>query len=392
MRLARLPLVALALGCSHLAAAPEGNAKPPKPVAGKADVLKHVPKQFATLVKCDLPARKVTLRIEGEKADSTWPVLPDAELKIHGWWGRLDQFVPGDRVWAWFAIDRDKKPRAILMMADELSEQDIHGSPLVIKGRVDGTLTLQSEGEEKAPVLRYTIPDEYEGPVETASTLYVQSAGETIRTAVPAGRFEELRERQRTHLRTLWRTSGLPGTVSALHPLGGEMDLLLDHEGLRWGRYLKNGDAVTLRTARPIKAVVRSVHPWRERTRLRLVTNSGLDQMDLAVGQRIGLLVPEPPQEVQASHLPTDLGRREGRQERVDWFLSTIYCSCGIAGDRCTGMFYIQASCNVNACGTPREMARRIGRMIDEGLTDREIFEKLVADRGRDIWQPHLLR
>ncbi len=170
------------------------------------------------------------------------------------------------------------------------------------------------------------------------------------------------------------------------------MEILLDHEAIRWGRYLKTGDKVTIPTTRPINAVVHTVRPWRERTRLRLVTNSGLDQLDLAVGRRARVIVPEPPEEVQQSMEPTDIGRLDERQERLDWFLNSVYCSCGIRGDRCTGMFYVQASCNVNACGTPGELLGSIGEYIDDGLSDREIFTRLVEDRGRDIWQPHLLR
>ena len=76
----------------------------------------------------------------------------------------------------------------------------------------------------------------------------------------------------------------------------------------------------------------------------------------------------------------------------MDWFLQTIYCSCGVQGDKCTGMFYTQASCNVNACGTPRIVAGDIAGMIDKGMNDREIWAALVKEKGRDIWQPHLLR
>ena len=55
-------------------------------------------------------------------------------------------------------------------------------------------------------------------------------------------------------------------------------------------------------------------------------------------------------------------------------------------------MFYTQASCNVNACGMPNEIGRIIGGLIDDGMSDREIFVKLKKERGREFWQPHLLR
>ena len=56
---------------------------------------------------------------------------PDGEIKVRGWWGRLSHLEPQRRVWAWFKVDRAKKPVAIFMLSDELSEQDIHGGAKV---------------------------------------------------------------------------------------------------------------------------------------------------------------------------------------------------------------------------------------------------------------------
>ena len=75
----------------------------------------------------DVEKRQVTLLIEGEKVPKVWPLTPDAELKVAGWWGRLDQFHVGDRVWAWLKLDRAKQPVAVLLLADEISEQDLRG-------------------------------------------------------------------------------------------------------------------------------------------------------------------------------------------------------------------------------------------------------------------------
>ena len=57
-----------------------------------------------------------------------WPLEPDAEVKVGGWWGRLEQFRAGDRVWTWLKLDRKKQPVSVVMLADELSEFDMHGS------------------------------------------------------------------------------------------------------------------------------------------------------------------------------------------------------------------------------------------------------------------------
>ena len=53
---------------------------------------------------------------------------------------------------------------------------------------------------------------------------------------------------------------------------------------------------------------------------------------------------PAPPPEVLDSELPVGIGRAKGRDKRIEWFLANTYCSCSIAGDGCTGMFYTLAS------------------------------------------------
>src|SRR5438105_3131969 len=103
-------------------------------IAGSAEFLYSVPKHFAKLEAVDA-GRRVRLLIEGEKLAKVWPLTDDAEIKVHGWWGRLDQLQPGDRVWVWFKLDRRKQPVAVMMLADELSEQDVHGEGVPVMAR-----------------------------------------------------------------------------------------------------------------------------------------------------------------------------------------------------------------------------------------------------------------
>lgn len=319
-------------------------------IAGSAEVLAAVPKKYATLQSVDLKNRIVTILAEGEKEAKTWPLADDAELKIHGWWGRLDQFTLGDRVWVWFKVDRKKKPTSILMLADEMSQQDIHGTAKQI----------------------------------------TQTAGGKARVSVDAAGFEELRKKQKEELARRWEKEGLPGTVTFVH-LSGEVDFQLDHEAIRWGRSLKPGDTVSLLAEPPIPGVVRHVKPWRERTQLRLVIK-GLDIGDLKIGERMSLKIPTPAKEVLDSPLPPDLDRPRSKEERLEWFLSSIYCTCPVKGDRCTGMFYSLAACNPNACGTPNAMKKNIANKIDKGMTDRQIYEELLKTYGAELTKPHLLK
>ncbi len=383
-------------------------------VAGEADVLRDVPKKFATFLEADLASRSVRLLVEGDHEPTKWTVNADAEIKVHAWWGRLDQLHQQDRVWVWFAVSRKKQPTGILMIADEISEQYIHGEPLTFK-EIDanrGSLTLaRGEGEPRMLELPATVHVRHdEDSVQLVAgdepffrgrlgeKVFVQSSGSMARLLVSEDRLEQLQTAQKSVICERWRAEGLPGMVSILHPLGGEMEIMLDHEAMRWGRYLRPGDDVELAAAgatalaEPIKAKIRHVRPWRERTQLRLVTHSGLDQADLIVGQRIALRAAEPPAEVQSSELPTDIGRERSRQDRIDWFLATVYCSCTISGDHCTGMFYTQASCNVKGCPMPGQLTAELAGLIDKSMTDEQILTELQKSRGPLVLRQHLLR
>ncbi len=143
--------------------------------------------------------------------------------------------------------------------------------------------------------------------------------------------------------------------------------------------------------AESVRGVVLEVSPWQERTRLRVAVRGG-SLSDLSTGQRILVRIPEPPADVVSAKLPPDLGRARTGSERIDWFLSSTYCSCSIAGDGCTGMFYTLASCNPVACGMPKKIRKRVGELVDQDLTDQEIFAKLEEERGQLMLGPHLLR
>lgn len=352
-----------------------------KEVAGTAEFLRNTPKHFATFKGYDAKARTVTLLIDGEKVPKSWPLLADAEVKLNGWWGRPEQFKDGNRVWAWFACDRAKNPRAVLMMCDEATEKEIHGKA--------------TESKDHAPA----------------------------------------RISQIALLRKLWEKEGLPGTVTFAH-VAGEVEVTLDHEAMRWARSLKAGDGVQLEdlASRPadcrvgrlpghqdalalaatgsgfvpnwvssqaessnpaaapvrVKAVVKDVKAWRERTRVTLVIN-GLDIAPFQSGKRTFLLMKAPAKEIEESDYPPDLGQKRTKEERLEWFLASIYCTCKVGNDICTGDFYTLASCNPNGCGMPNATRRKIAAMIDKGMDDKQIWDNLRAERGPLMCKPHLV-
>jgi hypothetical protein len=399
-----------ALGCIIYPALPLGRADDatPKPaadkktvndkvkeIAGTSEFLRSVPKHFATLKSVDPTQLRVTLLIEGEKLPKVWPLVPDAEIKRAGWWARLDQLPINDRVWVWFETDRRQQPRAVSMICDELSEQEIHGGGVVLESRSGNELTLKpSVGKnrtvhaDKSEVFRDLAKSKIED-LKKGEKLYVQTTGESAGLILDPEAFANRKADQKAALRKIWTDKGLPGTVVFLHRFSGEMDFMLDHEAMRWGRSLKPGDAVRLQTQIPIAAVVKQVSAWRERTELRLVV-AAADLGDLTPGQRLALHMTPPPAEVDQAVLPPDLDRRRAKAERIEWFLASIYCPCGVNGDTCTGDFYTLASCNPNACGMPQHMRQVIAGKIDKGLTDRQIFEEILKEQGPDLLRQHL--
>jgi hypothetical protein len=383
--------------------------------AGKAEVLRQLPKKFARFVDGDPIKLEVTLHVEGEKSPTTWKLVPDAELKRHGWWARIEQFRRGQRVWVWFDLDRKKQPTGVLMLADEISEQDIHSQPLTLdaldlstqtialkpakgdvrKLKITEELGVRRVGEAFEFAIRAdpaAKTDRVASPIRAklGDRLYVQTEGDAVTEVLDAAGLAVVRRQQDLWLRQRWREQGLAGSVAFLHRLGGEMEVMLDHEAIRWGRYLKAGDQVTLQAAEPIRGAVKHVTPLRERTGVRLVV-SGFDQTLLVAGQRLQVKLPEPPAAVQDSELPTDIGRPRSKSERLDWFLSSVYCTCRIGGDGCTGMFYTLASCSAHNCGMPRKMRSDVEQLIDKGLTDQQIYTELRKTHGPTLCQPHLL-
>jgi hypothetical protein len=334
-------------------AAPQGTAatKPAdanrkvKMIAGTAEFLRLLPKPFATIREVDAAARRVSLLIDGEKEPRSWPVEPDAEINVAGWWGRLEQFKPGDRAWVWLKLDRKKKPVSVVMLADEVSEYDLHGR---------------------------LKPDAMRRPTFSPTDL------------------DARRSAQRRWLRKRWTDEGLPGTLTFHHVFSGELELMLDHEAMRWGRSLAAGDTVQLHADPPIKAVVKSVAPWRERTLIRLVVGE-LQSSELKIGDRLSLQMSPPAESVDAGVYPADIDRPRSKAERVEWFLASTYCTCGVGKDTCTGHFYTLASCNPNGCGLPNARRDEIASMIDKGLTDRQIFDALLKEDGPLLVRPHLM-
>jgi hypothetical protein len=385
-----------------------------KSPSGRAEMLRPIPKKFAILEAADEAKRQVTLRLEGDKEPTTWPLNPDAELKVFCWWARLRDFLPGDRVWVWLDVDRKRQPKSILMMCDEVTQQEMNDRPLTLTA-LDPTAQTVTLKPHKAEVKTRKLCDTLRlvqdgdvcrvisnkqstpsGDTPRAETLkagakvFIRTRGEEVSALLDGAALESLRNSQRQRLRQEWIHNGLPGTVTFLHPLSGEMEVVLDHEAIRWGRWLKLGDKVRFKGSDGLFAAVKEARPWRERTQLRLVMD-GFAQHDLTLGQRIALLILTPPSDVDTAEYPPDIDRSRSKPERVEWFLASTYCSCQVGGNGCTGMFYTLASCNTHACGMPNAVRAKVGDLIDKGMTDKQIWDELKKSGGQAMLRPHLV-
>jgi hypothetical protein len=360
-------------------------------------------RRFGILKAIDPQRQRVTLALEGETQQKEWPLRPDAEVWLAGWWGRLDQCTVGDRVWVWFETDGAQQPEAVSLLADELTEQDLYARVKVkgvnASGPGPGTLIVETVrgGKPTTRTVKFAKAAVFRGdanaPRDTprvGEQVHVQTTGEDARLIVDHAAFEQRRAAQQGALRKRWAEEGLPGTLIFTHPERHEVELMLDHEAMPWGRSLQVGDKVTLQTANPIPAFVRQLRPWRERTQVLLRVERS-DPFVLNVGERIPLRVAVPPAG-DDERLPPGLHKSKTKADRVEWLISGIYCTCGMH-DGCAGHFFTLAACTSgpnNPCDTAKRTRAEVAEMIDKGQTDRQIFDELLKQRGPNLLKPHM--
>jgi hypothetical protein len=177
------------------------------------------------------------------------------------------------------------------------------------------------------------------------------------------------------------------------HADSDEVEVMLAHESLGWGRSLQAGDEVTLQGARPVPAVVRKLRPWRERTQVLLAIDSA-DQSAVTVGERVTVRMPAPPAGLGHDDVPVSPRDPSlSATDRVEWLVSCLYCPCGMH-DNCAGHILTLAACNggpKGSCGTAVRIRKEVAEMIDRGLSDGEIVAELAKTHGPNLLRPHML-
>jgi hypothetical protein len=372
---------------------------PKRPDAGPHGNLDVKSRRFGILKATDPRHQRITLLLDGETEPKAWPLGPGAEVWHAGWWGRLDQFTVGDRVWVWFETDRARQPQAVSLLADELSEQDLYGPVKVKALNASGTVTLETVrgGKPTARTVKLANAEVFRGDVKAGhdslkvgEPVHVQTTGADARLILDPAAFEKRRAAQKAALRKRWADQGLPGTLIFSYPQRREVEVMLDHEAMRWARSLQSGDKVTLRAPRPIPAVVRQLRPWRERTQVLLAVD-GPNASALTVDERVSLRLTAPPA-ADDDPLPAGLGQAHSKPERVEWLVSSVYCPCTMH-DGCAGHFFTLAACNAgrrDPCGMAKRIRAEVTEMIDKGQTDRQIVEELRKRHGPKLLRPHM--
>jgi hypothetical protein len=215
--------------------------------------------------------------------------------------------------------------------------------------------------------------------------------GDAARLILDPAAFEKRRSAQKAALRQRWTDEGLPGTLIFSHPERREVELMLDHETIVWGRSLEAGDEVILQAGDSIPAKVRQLRPWRERTQVLLGTNES-DLSALEGGRRVMLKLSHPPAATDDDMFPAGLGKSRSKAERLDWLVSSMYCTCGMH-DGCAGQPFTLAACDSvgkTPCGLAKRTREEVAELIEGGVSDRQIVGELLRQRGPNLLRPHM--
>ncbi len=375
---------------------------------GNLDVsLRH----YAILRAADQKHQTVSLVLEGDKETSEWPVSQGAQVFFAGWWGHLDQFRVGDRVWVWFDADSSKQPLSISLLADEFSEQMLY-APMKVTTvsdrhteRATAVLQFSKAGKPASRNVVVVNADVYHGAhqgthgdIRTGESLYIQTTtDDNVRLALDAAAFDALRTKQKAELRKRWSDEGLPCTVVFRRTEDHELELMLNHECMQWSRSLEPDDQIELRSPeldQQLKVRIRQIRPWRERTQL-LVNCAEQDGLLPSIGQRAFVMINPQTAARLKSHddkYPPGLGKSGVKQERIEWLASSIYCSCNMH-DSCAGHLFTLAACDGTGqtpCGLAVKTRSLFSERIEQGRTDQQIFDELLKERSEKMRQPHM--
>jgi len=392
----RLLLVSLVAASVSAAPAPPKNAPPPP-----HGFFSRLVRLFGRVESFDPSARTLTVVTDaGERL--TLPLKLDTDVFLNELPAEPAALRPNDRVWLAMEGNAERKQYdALRFVADEPTYQALHGTWYTVKSVEPVGRIVRLTGQEGEKTLDVEVPASPDFELVEGSRRKPFAdlrPGMIVRyqSRHRVGRYELSRavsqlawslEKARVGaaIDAALQTDGLPAQAHA-----GEAPLwtiLVQRTGSAWARHLRSGSRVTLAVSSGAShpAEVREIGPWGEKTRVVLRLGGGVT---LAADRLLRLRMDRP----EPGPLPAGLGISTEPEERVEWFLSSIYCTCSIAGDRCTGHLYTLAMCDHAGCGKPNAMKSVLRGLIRQGFSDAEILRKLEADEGPGLLSPHLLR
>lgn len=396
---ALLVLSALAVAAPGVSQTPVANVNPPP-----HGFFTGLPKLFGRLEKVDAQKGEIHFVLERDGQSLGRPLRADVDVFVVGGLGSPGDLQSDERIWIVFDTGPDRKElKAARFITDEIGLQTIHGDWFTVES-VDGgckSMVVSLPGKNGPALQTLSFAENlqtHRGARRGGAELL--HVGDRVRyqTRLEQGQYRAIRtydaaaldrhsalQRLRTEQRL--RREGVPGEIATAGP-EGDITLLLYRPGGDEARNLKPGDEVRTKigTTSNLATVIR-VQPWGEKTRLQVRAPSvGTPAI---VGQAIHAFVPRT---VRIGSLPPGVGRATDRTERIEWLLSSVYCTCPNRPDTCTGHLYTLSMCDTKGCGMPDAVRAKLGAWIDAGKTDAELLDLLEKEQGELLRRIHLAK
>lgn len=292
-----------------------------KPPAPSANYFKSMPKSFVRIISYDSALRRLRFAWEAGGKESELPVLPEAEVQRFGYWAEPADFSPGERVWIAVEIDAKETWLAVRIMLDGVSVQSMFHDTYTVG---DGELVRDTPSATR---LRVSLPSGATAGARVFWNSRHEGAALAATDVLDAAAFENARALQvRRHFERLAQ-AGLSALVNDVDPVDGRLLVTVRRADAIWARTLKMNHKVRIGDW---EAKVHEVRPDYARARVKLVAE-GNRLTGLKAGTWVHLKM-ETPKDLDPDR-PPDPGRFTERADRIAWFLSTIYCVCGMAHD-----------------------------------------------------------
>ncbi len=356
-------------------------------------------KTEATIVKIN--SETISVIADSDKKEHSASFMPQTEFYFHGAWGSAKTFGAKQRVYIIARTSAKKEWNTVHALADEISMEAM-SMPWILK-RNDAAKNTFVFGDKKGRKPERELSRDENTHLRFSSKANAPMVGQpyfyntrsegkrnVAMEIFDAASFENERAKLQKQNRDSAAQNGLVATVVETDVATHRISLLIRRADSLFARILKKNDKVRLAgkflgDAENHFEVV-DVRPDYSRTRLRLEIPLASFE-NFHTGETIRVFAPLP--ENLSIDTPPDLGRFTARLERIDYFMSTIYCPCGMLGTSCAGHWNTLAACKLHGCGMPNLMTREIGEWIDAGKSDEEILATLIQRNGKIILAQH---